>query len=107
MVPFAATVEAVECHVDTPSAGANIIVDVHKILTANKATDNTGTTLYTTQANRPTITAGNNYVSAALPDVISIAAGDVLRFYVDQVGSTTAGSDLTVAVKLKQALQDS
>lgn len=64
-----------------------IIVDVHK----------NGTTVYTTQGNRPQIaasaTAGN---STTLPDVKTIAAGDYLTADIDQVGSGTTGADLVV-----------
>lgn len=102
IAPAALTVEAVEVEVDTAPTGANLIVDIHKILAADKASDQTGTTIYTTQGNRPTITAGSKYANATLPDVTAIAQGDVLRVGIDQVGSTVAGSDLTVCVRVKQ-----
>jgi hypothetical protein len=95
-------IEAIEAHVETAPTGADIKIDIHKIATASKGSDETGTTIYTTQGNRPTITAGGYYVNATLPDVISLSAGDVLRFYVDQIGSTVAGSDLTINIHVKQ-----
>jgi hypothetical protein len=102
IAPAALTIEAVEVHVETAPTGANLIVDIHKIAAASKGSDETGTTIYTTQGNRPTITAGGYYANATLPDITAIAAGDVLRVYVDQIGSTVAGSDLTVNIKCKQ-----
>lgn len=75
--------------VGTAPVGANLIIDVKK----------NGTTIYTTQANRPTIVAGQNAGGpGATPDVSTLAAGDYLTVDIAQVGSTTAGSDLTVAV---------
>lgn len=73
----------------TAPTGANLICDVNK----------NGTTIFTTQANRPTIVAGNNRSSEATPDVVAFASGDFLTVDVDQIGSGTAGSDLTVTVR--------
>lgn len=81
------TISSVFASVNTPPTGANLIVDVNK----------NGTTLFTTQANRPTIVAGTN-TDAGTPDVTSWADGDYLTLDVDQVGSTIAGADLTVHV---------
>jgi len=77
--------------IDTAPTGADLIVDVHK-------GSGTGTTIFTTQDNRPKITNGNyNGVSSA-PDVTSISEGDELSVYIDQIGSTVAGADLTIEV---------
>ena len=79
----------------TAPSGASIIVDVNK----------NGTTIYSTQANRPTIADGANAGGpGATPDITSLAAGDYLTIDVDQVGSTTAGSDLTVSVIVTKTL---
>ncbi len=85
---------AVRASVGTAPVGASIILDVWK----------NGATIYTTAANKPTIAAGANTVDAALPDVTSIAAGDYLTVNIDQVGSTTAGSDLVVEIVLAPAV---
>src|SRR5688572_4408650 len=66
----------------TAPVGAALILDVNK----------GGTTLYTTQAARPTIADGANASSATLPAVVAVAAGDELTVDVDQIGSGTAGS---------------
>jgi hypothetical protein len=78
--------------VGTAPTGAAILVDVNK----------NGTTIFTTQGNRPSIAAGGNASSAAVPDVTSLAAGDFLTVDVDQIGSTVAGSDLTVIVTVQR-----
>ena len=90
-MPFAGKISFVTAALITAPVGASAIVDLHK----------NGTTMYTTQGNRPTITAGNTYVTATLPDVLTWAAGDVLQLEVDQKGSSTDGADLSVVVGYK------
>jgi hypothetical protein len=83
---------------DKTCGATSLIIDVHKIASANKNTDGTGTTIYTTQANRPTISNGNRYTDAAQPDVTSVAAGDVLVVYVDQAGTGVTKITVTITV---------
>lgn len=88
--PLKATILGVQAAVNTAPAGAAVVVDVNI----------NGTTAYTTQTNRPTIAAGAFDSGAqTVPDVTAIAAGQYLTVDVDQIGSTTAGSDLTVVVR--------
>ena len=89
------TIVGTRLMVNTAPTGANIIVDIKK----------NGTTIYTTQANRPTIAAGQ-YAGGpgATPDVTALAAGDYLTVDIMQVGSTVAGSDLTVSVIVSKAI---
>lgn len=98
--PYAVSVEGVRLVAGTPPTGSGITVDVNKMLAATPATV---TTIFTTQANRPTVPAGNYAGSEAVPDVKSFAAGDMLRVDIDLVGSTTPGSDLTVVVRYRRA----
>lgn len=73
--------------IDTAPTGQSLIVDVNK----------NGTTIYTTQASRPTVAASDNDgASSDLPDVKYVDVGDYLTADVDQIGSGTAGSDLVV-----------
>ncbi len=75
--------------VGTAPTGASILIDVNK----------NGTTVFTTQANRPAIAAAATKVaSPAVPDVTVLAAGDLLSVDIDQVGSSVAGADLSVIV---------
>lgn len=85
-------VETIRAAVNTAPAGASVLVDVNK----------NGVTLFTTQANRPTIAAAGNLSTVLTPDITTFAAGDYLTVDVDQIGSTTAGSDLTVTVRLRR-----
>lgn len=90
-VPFACTIVDVRTAVGTAPTGAAVLVDVNK----------NGTTVFTTQANRPSVAAAGNLSSAAVPDVVALAAGDYLTVDVDQVGSTVAGADLTVVLRVR------
>ncbi len=91
--PVAATIVGVYISAITAPTGAAILVDVNKA----------GTTLFTTQASRPTIADGANDSVVAVPDVTALAAGDVLTVDVDQVGSGAAGANLTVSFALSVA----
>ncbi len=88
-VPATATIGDITARVATQPTGASIKVDVNK----------NGTTVFTTQANRPTIAVSTNVSSQAVPDVTSLVAGDYLTVDVDQIGSTIAGSDLVVVIR--------
>lgn len=85
------TVESIRASVSTAPAGAAVIVDVNR----------NGTTLFTTQAARPAIAAGA-FTATGAPAVTTFAAGDYLTVDVDQIGTTTAGSDLTVVIRLRR-----
>lgn len=69
--------------------GSSIILDINK----------NGTTIFTTQANRPTIAAAATTATlAGAPEVLTFVAGDVFTVDVDQIGSGTAGTGFTVSV---------
>lgn len=87
--PTTMVISNVRAYVDTAPVGADIIIDVNR----------NGSTIFTTQANRPRITAGNNYDAASTPDLTGLAAGDYVTIDIDQIGSSVAGSYLTVQVE--------
>ncbi len=89
--PVAGSIVGVYISAITAPVGAAILVDLNKA----------GTTMFTTQANRPTIADGANDGAVKVPDIVAVAAGDVLTVDVDQVGSGTAGSNLTVSIALR------
>jgi hypothetical protein len=78
------TIQEVHLSVSAAVAGSAVIVDVHK----------NGTTIFSTQGNRPQIGVGNNTGSSSSIDVTSFAHGDYLTVDVDQ-GS---GTDLAVVI---------
>jgi hypothetical protein len=87
----AVTITNVRASVGTAPTTQSIIVDVNK----------NGTTIFTTQGNRPTIAAGANTDATSTPDVTAFAAGDYMTVDVDQVGTGTVGADLTVQVEFE------
>lgn len=88
IVPYDLEIKSIKMAVDTAPTGATLICDINK----------NGTTLYTTQANRPTIEIDATTETATLPDVVLISAGDKLTLDIDQIGSTVAGANLSVTV---------
>jgi len=87
-VPFACKIKAISIAVDIAPTGSSVIFDIHK----------NGTTLFTTQANRPAVAAAAVSASVALPDVTTLAAGDVLTIDCDQIGSSVASTGFTIAI---------
>lgn len=100
IVPFACTITDVEIILGGNQAcgATSIIVDVHKIAAADRDTGGTGTTIYTTQANRPTIANTHRYALATDPDVTAIAAGDALVLYIDQAGTGVTICTIAITV---------
>lgn len=84
------TIGTVRVTLVTAPTGANLTIDIHK----------NGTTIFTTQSNRPTVAANTKTVLSAIPDVTTLANGDYLSLNVDQVGSVVAGATMNVTVML-------
>lgn len=76
-------ISLVKIYAKTAPTGASLIVDVNK----------NGTTIFTTQANRPEIAIDGHSDDSGTPDVTSLSAGDYLSWDIDQIGSTVAGGD--------------
>jgi hypothetical protein len=81
----AGAISGIRLAIGIAPAGADLICDVNL----------NGNTIFTTQGNRPTITAGNAIGTLATPDVTAVSAGDYITIDVDQIGSSTAGTDLS------------
>jgi hypothetical protein len=86
---MAITIVDVTATCNTAPTGAAALFDVNK----------GGTTIFSTQGNRPTVAAGSQDGAAATPDVTAVAAGDVLTVDIDQIGSSTVGADATVVIR--------
>jgi len=82
------TISAVYVYAATAPTGADLIVDANL----------NGTTIFTTQTNRPTIAAGSNDDTSGTPELADIDDGEYIDFDIDQVGSTVPGSDLLIVV---------
>ena len=88
LVPYSMTIVKAKVVVKTAPTGSSIIVDVNK----------NGTTIFTTQANRPEIAIDGTTDDSGTPDVTALAENDKVTIDIDQIGSGTAGADLTVEV---------
>lgn len=81
-------IKSVRASVGTAPTGAAIRVDVNI----------GGTTIFTTQGNRPNIAVSTITSKVTNMDVTTISDGSYFTVDVDVVGSTVAGADLTVQV---------
>jgi hypothetical protein len=86
------TLTEVFISVKTAPTGATLIVDVNK----------NGTTIFTNQANRPTIADGETSDTSGTPDVTAIVKNDKITIDIDQVGSSTPGEDISIHVRFTQ-----
>lgn len=85
------TILSVRASVGTAPTGSSLIVDVNV----------DGTTIFTTQGNRPTIAAaGSTSGKVTNMNITTVAAGSYLTIDIDQVGSTTPGNNLCVQVEV-------
>jgi len=86
-----AAIESVQAMVGTAPTGSAITVDVNK----------NGTSIFTTQGNRPTIADGQNTSGVVTTmNITGLVSGDYITVDVDAVGSGYAGKDLVVLVRL-------
>src|SRR3990167_1120198 len=92
-IPVACTLSRVDLTVTTAPTGAAILVDVNEC-----SAPGTCTTVFTTQANRPTIAVSTLSGNSTTFNDTSIALGNYIGFDLDQVGSSVTGSNLTVTV---------
>ena len=91
--PFAATLIGVSAAINTAPTGSDAIFDVNK----------NGTTVFTTQANRPRILAGAYACDEVTNmDITSLAVGDYLTVDIDQIGSTVPGADLSLLIRYQK-----
>ena len=93
--PYNITIIDVSAMVGVAPTGATVIVDVN----------NAGTTIFTTQGNRPAIAISgfHDVSSTADGDVTLTAETDYITVDIDQIGSTIAGDDLVVQVRYTRA----
>jgi opacity protein-like surface antigen len=95
LFPVASVIMGVWATDDTAPTGAAILLDVNK----------NGTTIFSTQGNRPTIAIAANATAAEVTNMntTAISADQYLTIDIDQIGSTVAGADLTVGVRVRRA----
>lgn len=89
--PFDATIVGCQLALGTSPTGTAAIADVNK----------NGTTIFTTQGNRPQVAAADadGVGSVATPDVTGFLTGDYMTVDIDQIGSGTPGADMVLTVE--------
>lgn len=87
-IPFAAQITRVSMALGTPPVGASARPDVNR----------NGTTIFTTQTNRPTVSAGTNFGESTTIENGTLASGDYITADIDTIGSTTAGANMVIEV---------
>jgi hypothetical protein len=90
IVPFFGRILDVICDSEVAgSGGVSDIIDIHL----------NGTTIYTTQARRPTLVVGDTgmFAEAAEPEIRNLRPGDILSLDVDQI-ATTGSSRFKAAI---------
>lgn len=62
-----------------------------------------GTTIYTTQGNRPTLIADDTgqYTEAGEPEITNLVPGNVVSYDIDQIGSGTAETRVSIAITIQ------
>ena len=89
---FDGTITGIAVSVGTAPTGADVIVNIYK----------NGTTIFDSPSGRPTISDGSYFDLSSTADTATLNTGDYLAVSIDQVGSSFAGSDLTVQIELTQ-----
>jgi hypothetical protein len=86
------TILTVAARLTTAPTGSSAILDINK----------NGTTIYGTQSSRPTFAAGSRDATVGSHSVAQLTDGDIVTIDVDQIGSGTPGSYLTVVIRLQR-----
>jgi hypothetical protein len=85
------------CPQNSGPTGASIICDVNLWLSPFT----TGTTIWSTQANRVSMASGVTVASQSTFNTTAVPDGALISVDVDQVGTTFAGRDLTITIALE------
>jgi len=90
---FNATIVATYARAKTGPGGADLVFDINK----------NGTSIWANrQGNRLKIASGSNSGSQVLFDTTLLNKNDTLSIDIDQVGSSTAGKDVTVKLTIQE-----
>jgi len=100
IIPFACTILKAQANAGVAPSGAALIFDIN--YDSGGGADDGGTTIWSTQANRLQIASGAYTASTTTFNTTSLAQGGTLTIDVDQVGSTTAGSNVCVTLVCKK-----
>lgn len=86
------TLVGIAARLGTAPSGAPAIIDINK----------NGATIFGTQSARPTFADGSKTAVVGGATVTTFAANDYITLDIDAVGTTTAGSDLVLVMRLRR-----
>lgn len=86
------SIVSVAARVGTAPVGSNVVVDIKK----------NGTSIFAAPADRPTIVAGANIATVGSWGNTTLTTDDYVSVDIVQVGSSTAGADLVVPIRLRK-----
>ena len=92
IMPFSGTITKAYAYSRTAPTGQSIIIDINK----------NGSTIWSTQANRLAISAGQNSGTQTAFNTTALVESDRLDLDIDQIGSGTVGANLTVELKVSR-----
>ena len=98
IISRSSTIVAVYIHCKTPGSSGSTIVDVNK----------NGTTIFTTQANRPELAYddADSVAKSGTPDVTSLVENDVVSIDIDQVGTDASSLSVLVVMNINAGSLD-
>lgn len=101
----------ISVYLEKRGLNGDMIIDVNKYTPTQPITtqrnNTSGTTFYTTQANRPTLTGDtsnkddNALIEAGLPDIVEFNKGDIIGIDIDDKGQNAEGLSVTVVIIYK------
>jgi hypothetical protein len=87
------TIQDARCSVGTAPTTSPVTVDINK----------NGTTIFTTQGNRPSIAAGGNTDVSGVPDVTTYVAGDYFDIDIDAEDSGDTAADISCQLRTRES----
>ena len=95
--PFPGTVKKARAYLKTAPVGSSAIFDLNK----------NGTSIWSTNpSKRITIDDGAHSGSQTIFDTIEVSQDDYLTLDIDQVGSGTAGAELTIQLEIEETIKE-
>ena len=86
------TILSVAAEIGNAPGGQAVIADVNK----------NGTSIYGTQANRPTFAAASNVATVGTHSTSSLTTGDHITVDIDQIGTGPVGADMVLVVRIQR-----
>ena len=93
-VEVSGTIKDVRCSVNTAPTTSVVTVDINL----------NGTTIFTTQGNRPSIAAAGFTDVSGAPDITSYSQGDYFTIEIDAEDSGDTAADLTCEIRVREAV---